>query len=49
MLRNVRNGEVRCGRVDASGHARVPIAASVGDALQVELYSGPDAVLSYGS
>lgn len=49
VLTNAKNGEVRCARVDATGHARVPIAASVGDALRVDFYAAPDAVVSYGS
>ena len=49
VLTNSRNGEVRCGRVDGTGHARVPVPASVGDALRVDLYATPDAVQSYGS
>ncbi len=49
VLTNARNGEVRCGRIDAAGHGRIPVPASVGDALRVDLYAAPDAVLSYGS
>jgi len=49
VLRNAKNGQVRCGRSDAEGRVRVPVAASVGDALAVDVYEEPDAVVSYGS
>jgi hypothetical protein len=49
VLTNSTNKEVRCGRADATGHFRVPIPASKGDALHVEIFTERDAVESYGT
>jgi hypothetical protein len=46
---NTANGEVRCARTGADGRVRVPIAASTGDKLEVQIYPQPDAVTSYKS
>src|SRR4029077_18932185 len=42
-----RNQEVRCARTLAGGALRVPIPASAGDDLQVQVFNAPDAVDSY--
>jgi len=47
MLTNTRNREQRCARTGADGRFRVPIPASVGDGLFVELLPMPDAVTDY--
>jgi hypothetical protein len=44
---NVTNGERRCARTSMDGRFRVPIPASVGDKLDIQLYSKPDVVVSY--
>jgi hypothetical protein len=49
VVRNAVNAEVRCARSDAEGRVRVPIAASAGDAIAVDVYAAPNALLSYGS
>jgi hypothetical protein len=49
-LVNVTTGEVRCaGTSDDAGHFRVPIPASVGDKLDIQVYTQAHAVTSYGS
>lgn len=49
VLTNLANGEVRCGRVGPEHRSRVPIPASLGDRLDVQVYPGPGAVTSYGT
>ncbi len=49
-LVNVTTGEVRCaGTTDALGHFRVPVPASIGDALDLQIYPQAHAVVSYGT
>jgi hypothetical protein len=49
-LTNVTTGEVRCaGTTDDAGHFRVPIPASVGDAIDIQVFNAPNAVVSYGT
>ena len=47
LVRNETNAEVRCARVDGAGRFRVPLPASRGDHVSIELYSVPDNVVSY--
>ena len=49
VLTHLANGEVRCGRVGPEHRSRVPIPASLGDRLDVQVYPGPGAVTSYGT
>jgi hypothetical protein len=49
VLTNSTNKEVRCGRAGTDGRFRVPIPASVGDALHVEVFTQRDAVESYAT
>lgn len=44
---NASNGEVRCARTGTGGRFRVAFPASVGDRLEIALYTRPDAVRSY--
>jgi hypothetical protein len=48
-LVNERTGEVRCAGTTDGGRFRVPIPASTGDALDVQIYTQPHAVVSYGT
>ncbi|HEY2369555.1 MAG TPA: hypothetical protein VGH87_24320, partial [Polyangiaceae bacterium] len=47
LVRDARNQEVRCARTLAGGNFRVPIPASAGDDLQVQIFDAPDVVDSY--
>ncbi len=49
VVRNTRNGEVRCARTDPSGQFRVTIPASQGDPVVIQIYDRPDNVDSYGT
>jgi hypothetical protein len=49
VLRNGANGEVRCARSDAEGRVRVPIAASPGDPLSIDVFAGAAPLVSYGT
>ena len=49
VVRNTSNGEVRCGRSDASGQFRVTIPSSTGDTVSIDLYDVADNVNSYGA
>ena len=49
IVRNPFNGETRCARTLSDGSFRVPIPASQGDDLQIQVYNAPDVVDSYGS
>ncbi len=48
-LVNVRTREVRCAGTTAGGRFRVPIPASNGDPLDVQIYTQAHAVTSYGT
>ncbi len=48
-LVNKRTGEVRCAGTTDGARFRVPIPASVGDALDLQVYPQAHAVVSYGS
>jgi len=47
VLTNVATNEKRCARVDSTSHLRLPIPASIGDRLDVQVYNAKDAVTSY--
>ncbi len=47
LVRNLRTKEVRCGRTEKGVRFRVPIAADIGDRLDVQVYAKKDAVDSY--
>jgi hypothetical protein len=47
FVRNARNDEKRCARTLPDGSFRVPIPATQGDDLQIQLFDQPDAVDSY--
>jgi hypothetical protein len=47
VLTNVTTKESRCARTAKDGRFRVPIAASVGDKLDIQIYGQADAVVSY--
>jgi hypothetical protein len=47
VVANVANKEVRCARTGAGGVFRVPIPASVGDRVDIQMYTAPDVVGSY--
>jgi hypothetical protein len=47
LVRDARNQEVRCARTLAGGAFRVPIPATAGDHLQVQIFGAPDVVDSY--
>ncbi|HEY1956566.1 MAG TPA: hypothetical protein VGH28_13170 [Polyangiaceae bacterium] len=49
LVRNARNDEKRCARTLADGSFRVPIPATAGDDLQIQVYDAPDVVDSYGT
>ncbi len=49
LVRDARNGETRCARTSPDGSFRVPIAASAGDDLQIQIFNEPDAVDSYAT
>ncbi len=47
---NLTSGEIRCaGTVDGAGHFRVPLPASVGDRLDLQVFTIPNAVTSYAT
>jgi hypothetical protein len=39
VVRNLKTGEWRCGRVQPSGHLRLAVSSDKGDPLQLELYA----------
>ncbi len=47
VLTNVKNKERRCARTGPDGRFRVPIPATVGDRLDIQLYTKADVVRSY--
>ncbi len=47
VLTNVATKETRCARTAEDGRFRVPVPASVGDKLDVQIYNAPDVVKSY--
>lgn len=47
VVENVRSKERRCARTDTGGTFRVPVPASIGDKLDIQLYTKPDVVVSY--
>ncbi|MEZ4261001.1 MAG: hypothetical protein R3B36_18130 [Polyangiaceae bacterium] len=47
VLTNTTNGEKRCARTADDGRFRVPVPASAGDRLDVQIYDRADAVVSY--
>jgi hypothetical protein len=48
VVANVTSGDVHCGRtLDAQGRLRVPIPASIGDTIDIQVYAQPDVVDSY--
>jgi hypothetical protein len=47
VVTNIGNKEVRCARTTLDGRFRVSIPASVGDKLDVQIYTAPDVVDSY--
>ncbi len=47
VLTNKQSGETRCARTEKDGRFRVPVPANVGDRLDVQVFTTPDAVLSY--
>ncbi len=47
LVRDPVNQEVRCARTLPGGAVRVPIPASAGDDLQVQIFNAPDVVDSY--
>ena len=49
FVRDARNDEKRCARTLSDGSFRVPIPASAGDDLQIQLFDEPDAVDSYAT
>ncbi len=49
FVRNSRNQELRCARTAQNGAFRVPVPASAGDHLEIQLYDSPDAVDSYAT
>jgi hypothetical protein len=49
VVRNARNDEKRCARTLANGAFRVPIPASAGDDLQIQIWNEPDAIDSYAT
>ena len=48
IVTNVTTGEARCARTERDGRFRVPIPTSIGDRLDVQVYTKPDVVQSYG-
>ena len=48
IVTNVTTGEARCARTEKDGRFRVPIPTSIGDRLDVQVYTKPDVVQSYG-
>jgi hypothetical protein len=49
VLTNVTTGDRRCARTSANGALQVPIPASSGDRLDVQVYGAPDVVTSYAT
>ncbi len=47
VVTNLDNKEVRCARTAENGRFRVPLAANVGDRIDVQIYDKPDVVESY--
>lgn len=47
VVTNVTSGEARCARTDKDGRFRVPIPASEGDRIDIQVYTAPDVVASY--
>lgn len=47
VVTNVTSGEARCARTGEGGRFRVPIPTSIGDRLDIQIYTAPDAVRSY--
>jgi hypothetical protein len=48
LVTDTTSGQVRCGRtIDAEGRLRVPIPATIGDSVSIQIYPEPDAVDSY--
>lgn len=47
VVRDADNHEVRCARTGSAGRFRIPIPASAGDRLSLEIYAGADRVVSY--
>jgi hypothetical protein len=48
IVTNVTSGEARCARTEKDGRFRVPIPTSAGDRLDIQVYTAPDVVQSYG-
>jgi hypothetical protein len=40
VVRNLKSGEWRCGRVQPTGHLRLAVSSDKGDPLQLDLYAG---------
>ncbi len=49
VVRNLDSGEVRCGGTTTDGRFRVPVPATAGDRLRVEVARSANAVESYGT
>lgn len=47
LVRNTRNGEVRCARTGEGGRFRIAMPASAGDPLAIRVFEGADRVVSY--
>jgi len=47
VVANVANGESRCARTGKDGRFEIAIPTSVGDKLDVQIYTAPDVVKSY--
>ena len=47
VVANLRTRESRCARTAEDGRFRVPVAANIGDRLDVQIYDAPDVVRSY--
>lgn len=47
VVTNVATDEKRCSRVDSSSRVRLPIPASKGDRLDIQIYNSKDAVTGY--
>jgi hypothetical protein len=49
VMTNLISGERRCARTLADGRFRVPIPATIGDRLELDLYNTPDGVTDFKS
>jgi hypothetical protein len=50
VVANLTSGDVRCARtLDSEGRLRIPVPASIGDTITIQVYPKPDVVDSYAT